>query len=328
MEYSIISSDLKSSDIKPEQSIQTYMSLLEKDLNTFFESANFVTSLCPSCNSKKTSETFKKLNYEYAHCQDCWTIYATKRPTQSAINRFYKESQARVFWIDHIWKDSESSRIQKILNPTIEWIKSFVRDEDVLIAEVLPHNPGFSKTWNLENKNLTLIEPIFPQIENSQNSTTLITNKLFDALCFFETLDRVESPRSIMSWAREHLNKNGHCFITGILSTGLDTLILGAHARTLTPPDRLNCFSLEGICKLAEEFNFEVIECSTPGVLDLENIARALNEPSESTGVPHSRFFQYILNFRPESPLQENLQRFLQENQLSSRARIVLKKKD
>jgi hypothetical protein len=319
MEYSTISTDLKSSEIKPEQSLNQYISLVEKEAAQFFPAQDLVFSHCPACQSQKTKETFQKMQFNYSTCADCWTTYASKRPTQKALNHFYTESQARRFWIDHIWKDSESSRVQKILSPIIDWVSGFIKPQSAVAAEILPNNPGFSKAWLHESKNLFLVEPTFPH-SNTSNTLDFDTNKTFGALFFFETLDRVESPRKILAWAREHLEIGGYCFVTGILSTGFDSLVLGANSRALLPPDRLTSFSLEGVLKLAQDFDFEVVELSTPGVLDLDNIKNGLDKTS-------SRLFEYLLKVRPEEPLRENFQRFLQENQLSSRARIVLKKR-
>ncbi len=325
MEYSIISTDLKSSEIKPEQSLKQYIDLTEKDIATFFTSKDLSTVTCPACESKNVSESFTKLHIEYSSCANCFTTYASKRPNQKSLNSFYQTSKAREFWIDHIWKDSESSRVQKILSPTIDWIKSFVK-AGTPIAEVLPNNPGFYKAWGVENKDLTVVQPVFPHSNSmiDKNSTSVLeTNKVFGSICLFDALDRAESPRQILKWANDHLEHGGFVFITGILSSGFDSLLLGQHSRSLLPPDRLNSFSLEAIGNLAQEAGFETVELSTPGVLDLQNIKQVLSTEK----LQHSRFLEYILKVRPEEPLIENFQRFLQENQLSSRARIVLKKR-
>ena len=74
---------------------------------------------------------------------------------------------------------------------------------------------------------------------------------------------------------------------------------------------------------LFERHDFECIELSTPGLLDVEIVANAYKE-TPSMNLP--RFVKSLLDKRDTGTYQ-SFQEFLQMNRLSSYARIVLRKK-
>ena len=66
---------------------------------------------------------------------------------------------------------------------------------------------------------------------------------------------------------------------------------------------------------------FEVLEFSTPGVLDIPNIAKKLDLVDNAT------FFYYLFRQRNDTELVSSFQNFLQLNRLGTFGRLVLRKK-
>ena len=91
----------------------------------------------------------------------------------------------------------------------------------------------------------------------------------------------------------------------------------------LIPPDRHNVFSVEGLLSLSKRHGFECVEFSTPGVLDVDIVKKAM---SEDSGIHVPKFFRYLLEKRDEDVLA-NFQEFLQSSLLSSYCRMLLVKK-
>lgn len=331
MEFSTTSIDLNSDEIKPTESLDKYLQLIADEFDKFF-SEKLTSNSCPACNSSKSVAHFKKMSTKYVRCQDCFTVYAAERPQQKSLNEFYTSSSARKFWLDKIWKDSAQTRMQKIFTPTIDWICGHLTHffpgnlKEVSIADVLANNPGFYQHWSAEFQAPNMIQACFQgsnDVVESSHLLDMTSNTSHQALTLFDVLDRAESPKDVLSWAKEHLQENGLCFVTGILSSGLDTLVLKEKSKAVSPPDRLNSFSLEGFEHLATSTGFEVVELSTPGALDVENVRHALSD-----GRFESDFFNYLLNHRKDDRSSaRNFQQFLQQNRLSSRLRAVLKRK-
>jgi len=111
-------------------------------------------------------------------------------------------------------------------------------------------------------------------------------------------------------------------FMTCTLSSGFDIKELGAHAKNLYPPDHLNVFSVKGIKSLIDQHGFECLEFSTPGILDVEIVARALKDDPK---IPVSAFVKDLVLNQSED-VQRSFQEFLQVNLLSSYGRILIRK--
>src|SRR5439155_24285794 len=101
-----------------------------------------------------------------------------------------------------------------------------------------------------------------------------------------------------------------------------DTPVLWTRTVYLYPPDRTNCFSLRGVEMLLTRAGFELLEVSTPGVLDVE-IVRAHVE--RDAGIPLSRFERELL--AGDDQVHSAFQTFLQQNGMSSFARMVARRK-
>ena len=143
-----------------------------------------------------------------------------------------------------------------------------------------------------------------------------------DVVFLFESLDRSIDPFLVLQKALNSLKPGGLCFITCILSSGFEVQLLGQESEIFVPPERMNIFSYEGMNALIDKVGgFEILEFSTPGVLDIANVTKQLND------VNNMNFFQYIFKRRQDSELVGSFQDFLQMNRLGTFGRLVLRKK-
>lgn len=339
MEFSTFHSDLAEDEIKPDLLLSRYVALLEKEIGSFFGEAlaqMLDTTTCPACDSTKSRAHASKMAFKYVECAECGTVYTAQMPSHVSLLRFYHESEARKFWLSEIWPKTAMARSEKVLAPLKIWVETLCEEQFGLldsrrklsIAELYPSNWGFASLWeDSANVSMTLVEPMFGNFSagklQSAKTSSATEAKTFDAVCLLESLGRVESPRGALSWAAEHLVKDGLCFVTTVLSTGFDIKTLGASSGALLPPDRRVLPSVEGILKLAGQLNFEVVELSTPGVLDLAHIKSAIKNGAEVPSVVKYWMEKSIA----DQSFAEDLQVFLQAHGLSSQGRIVFKKK-
>ena len=118
------------------------------------------------------------------------------------------------------------------------------------------------------------------------------------------------------------LCKGGLCFITTISITGFDLQVLWDNSKSILPLDRINVFSQKGLKILFERHGFEMLEYSTPGVLDFDIVE---DEFKKNPNLDIPRFVKTMLE-RNDEQLKQDFQTFLQVNRLSSFVRILLKK--
>jgi hypothetical protein len=136
-------------------------------------------------------------------------------------------------------------------------------------------------------------------------------------------LDYTSDVDALMSTMRALLSEDGLLFITTMSISGFDLQVLWENSESVFPLDRINVFSYQGLRLFFERHGFEMIEFSTPGMLDL-NIVEEAYRKHPDLKIP--RFIQTMVN-RNDEQLKCDFQTFLQVNKLSSFVRIVARKK-
>jgi len=324
-------------DIKPLNLLQKYIQLTEKDIKTFFLKDNNVKNCnCPGCHEKEKTSSFSKFGMRYVECANCSTLYISPRPDDKSLNNYYKKSTARKFWHSELLKCTRQKRQEKIIKPRFQWILDSTQEylpEASHIVNVNTEQYGYIEELmnNQSFKRKTLLNP-YIYLDNVKLSaginvvnTPLYTNVLkeeVDVITTFEVADRVADIDKLFKALYSMLKLNGLCFMTDILISGFDLQTLWDKAQNIFPPDRLNVFSVEGLRALLKRHNFECLEFSTPGILDVEIVEKAIQHNSQ---IKVPKFIEYMLRNR-SGESKRLFQEFLQENLLSSYARIIIRK--
>lgn len=327
METRVVNLELEVTEFKPQKLIEQYFQKTTDCNKKYFTNLKSVS--CVGCCSTKVKETFKKNEMKYIVCADCMTYYVSERPEQDVLQKYFIESESRVFWLKELMKATHDQRKKKIFEPMIDWIASYIPEvltSKASVLEIQPHHWGLIEC--AQNLNWKILKPMFDinlsSISNlNQHIVREESSETFDAICLLDTLGRVFSPQNLFETVTNRLNKGGYCFVSTILSSGLEMMLLKDSSDTLTAPDRLNVLSYEAITKLAEKNKFEVVEFSTPGVLDLKIIEGMLK--SNKAIIP--QFFEYMISIRKDQEMLKAFQEFLQMYRLSSQAHLVLRKK-
>jgi hypothetical protein len=332
MERAIVHSDLKKQEIQPQSLMDNYLNLLSKDIEKMLPLGSLQDASCPVTGEKEVKNHFSKMGMQYKISKTLGNIYLSPRPTMEMLRQFYHESTARKFWLTELWPKTQAARQDKIILPQLEWIKRFItqfsREKEFLLAEYLPNHFGYYNSAKdlFTGSHFTLVDPLFnPDIANIDIQNSHITNKVadcsMDAVFLFEALDRSVDPLDLLRKSFNSLKKGGLCFITSLLSSGFEVLLLGEKSEIFVPPERMNILSYEGMNALIEKLNgFDILEFSTPGVLDIPNVVNGIAD------LNNSAFFKYIIDERQDTEILNSFQDYLQMNRLGTFARLVLRK--
>ncbi|MBF89521.1 MAG: hypothetical protein CMG75_07620 [Candidatus Marinimicrobia bacterium] len=332
MERAVVHSDLNKREIQPQSLLLKYQDLLAEDIFKLILPLSLEESSCPVSGERSVKNSFSKMGMFYRVSKTMENIYLSPRPDMETLRLFYSKSIAREFWLKELWPKTKNIRIQKIILPQLDWVENFISQfglkKKLEIAEFLPNHWGYYKEVNKKFSSIkyNLVEPLF-NIEEDKNifgecllSDDIINNS-FDIALLFESLDRSPEPANLLQIVKEGLKPGGLCFITCLLSSGFEVQSLGEKSEVFVPPERMNLFSFEGLQTLLDNIGgFEVIEFSTPGVLDIPNVIDKLNY------IEVHPFFNYILRDRKDPSLVQSFQDFLQINRLGTFGRLVLKK--
>jgi len=327
-------------EFKPNLIFEKYLKLTESDIKKEFKNKRrLAISACPACKSQKSKKTFIKFGFQYVECNNCRTVYLQHRPKDSHIREHFLNSSSARFWLDTLLKATENKRKEKIYYPRLQWIADTA--EEYLsgskdIADFNSRNVDYV-TYLLNSKffdSRTIINPYFSldylvdeelrgNISNSPDAKKMPASKsLVNIATAFEVIDYMSDVDAFVKKVENMLCKGGLCFITTISISGFDLQVLWENSRNIFPPDRINAFSQKGLKLLFQRHNFEMLEYSTPGVLDMDIVE---SEYNKRPSLDISRFVRSMLETGDEQ-LKQDFQNFLQSNRLSSFVRIVLRK--
>ena len=338
MKKVVIFDEYNEIDFKPSKLLHRYFQLAEKDIKRYLiEGQKMLDSVCPGCQGKQTLSSFQKFGLEYVECANCHTLYVTPRPDDFALQEFYTRSEARKFWHEELTKATRRKRKEKIMKPRIQWIVDSTQEylpDSEHIVDINTNQYGYIEEL-LENtffRKKTLLNLFLPfnnlkfdpsiDIINIPTWEDSLEEKV-DVVTIFEVVNHMADVDMLFDKIHGMLKDNGLCFMSVILISGFDLQILWDKSENLFPPDRLNVFSVEGLYSLFDRHGFECLEFSTPGILDVEIVANAIKKDPK---IKVPRFVRYLLQSRSE-PVRRSFQEFLQEGQLSSYGRILIRRK-
>ncbi len=333
MKNIVISDEFTAKDFKPSSLLKEYLQLTEKDTAVLF-AKGLKASACPGCGSAAGNKAFVKFGLNYQRCAQCRTLYVAPRPSDTDIERFYKDSAARRFWNDNVYKNTAGSRQAKIIKPRLQWIEDSTQEylpKARTYVDINANQPGYIKEIGTLSvfQTKTLLNPLVPLTAGADAPGVEVRAEAWwqaqgqwDAVSLFEVLDHTSDVNALMGQVHGFLPQGGLCFLTAILASGFDISILGEHADNIYAPDRLNVFSAEGLKQLMARHGFEILEFSTPGILDVDMVARAVRDNVQVTLSPFLR--DVVLN--SDAEVRRSFQEFLQSNLLSSYGRMLIRK--
>ncbi|MCD4781619.1 MAG: class I SAM-dependent methyltransferase [Candidatus Omnitrophica bacterium] len=337
MKTIVSNDDFNAVDLKPSGLLARYIDLAKTDVRTYILEGNPLKPCpCPACQRDEARPAFVKLGLHYQECLACGTIFIAPRPGDESIEKFYRKSGSRKFWQEQLSQSTDLKRKQKIIKPRCEWMMDSTQEhlpEARCLADIYMNHTGY--VHELESlacfEQKLLVNP-WVSFDNRQTPDGIkivqardwekLLERQVDVLVLFEVLDRVADVETFMTNVHRILKPGGLCFITAILSSGFDIQTLWDDANNLIPPDRLNVFSVDGLCSLFDRQGYECLEFSTPGILDIELVKAGLNKQKKV----HSRFVKQIMEARNNT--RREFQRFLQANLLSSYGRVLIRKKE
>lgn len=161
-------------------------------------------------------------------------------------------------------------------------------------------------------KRLSLLEPLPPI------ASVALDDKQYDVVIAFNIIQRELNPLNLLKKIENKLSGDGIAVLSFRSGTGFDVLALKEKGKSIFPLDHLFLPSIEGISSLLEEANLEVLEITTPGQLDAEIVKSAVEQGMSSDP---------LLNHLFETVPSEEIQSFIQKNNLSSHVRVVAKRR-
>lgn len=332
--------NFKEEDIRPNKFLADQEVCILKDIGYLLSKVDsFVEINCPACNSNSFVSKYKKMGFNYVECKICKTIYTNPRPTTNILDDFYSNSYNYDYWNKYIFPASEKIRREKIFKPRVDKIIDLCDKYSISKNSLLEVGSGFG-TFCEEVlgrgifKRVIGVEPTSFLAETSRNKGITIIEKSieninlneddkFEVIVNFEVIEHLFSPTDFILQCNKLLKPNGLFVATCPNGQGFDILTLGEISNTIDH-EHLNYFNTKSLSHLLDRNGFDVLEVSTPGILDVDIVRNAVISGKYTlSGQP---FLQEVLMNDDEKKLTY-FQSYLIKNNLSSNMWIVAKKK-
>ncbi len=338
LKYVVVDEPLSEAEVHPPES---YRQLVELSVSSAAELKERRDVDCPACGSSRRQLAFDKSGYTYWSCLGCTTLYASPRPTGALLDWYLRESPAARFRTRQDYRRPLKRRTLEVASLQGEWVLELLdlgRGPRPLAGAVADLHTRFPEYLELLRRqgleSVITVDPLCPLPDSLTDDGGLRRldglTQLADSECriltAFNALEHLEEPAALARGAYRALAPGGLLALTTRSSSGLDIQVLWRRCPTIFPADHLNLLSVEGVRALLETAGFELLEVSTPGQLDVELVARVLDEhPDFESRSGTTRFLRYLLEHRG-GEARTHLQHFLQQHLMSSHLRVIARK--
>ncbi len=334
MKSVVATGEKRESELRSDQIFEKYIILLNQDIPKYFVHKETKERMeCPACGSDEYTNRFQKLGFLYRDCDNCKTMFVSHRATDQELETYFQKSLSHKFFLEEYLENIEQAHGVNIQSTRTNWIFDSVLQYDAPKEKFLDLNSKYPYFLNNIANSSFFEELLIARPEFNQKNKTLPQFKQtksfkdnkdcsISVITAFEYFEGIFNPENFIKQAYRILDNGGLLFVTTRCISGFDLQILRENSNSILPPRHISLFSIEGLITFFESNGFVIQELSTPGLLDLDIVAKALKRDSR-LHVPE--FIKYILEKR-DSETQRSFRRFLQENRLSSYVRVVAQK--
>ena len=255
---------------------------------------------------------------EYLRCEQSGSLFLAEVPPPEAWAQLLSRLMRYRHSPEAFHAGLAGARTEHVYTPKLEWLLTTLRMQGLEQLPLLEVTTPPSDFTALLTESGAFARVVTVNEMELAHAAARADGGRYGAAVLLESLDRVDEPAGLLSAVVERLAPGGLFFVTALVSSGFDLAVLGLNNRYLYPPDRTNCFSLQGLEQLLRNHGLTLLEVSTPGVLDVEIVQAHCQQVP---GIPLSGFERQLLAASPQT--LEAFQSFLQQHRMSSFARII-----
>jgi SAM-dependent methyltransferase len=303
-------------EIRPDRLFDEFRELTRSSVAAL-TAGDLVEASCQGCGSRDGDEAFTKVGLTYRECRQCGSVFVSPRPRAAALVEYYRSSPAARFWRERVLQETLAARREKLAEPRAEWVADGLaeqRPQAEVGADVSPRGAMLVEALAALVPDVRL-DPV-PAEEGDTPAPASV-----DFVTAFDAFDRAADLPAYVERLRAALRPGGVLFLTAPTISGFDLQVLWDRSPAVLPPDKLNLLSIEGFRRLFAAGAWEIVELSTPGMFDVENVRHVIEQ---DPGGPWPRAIRRLIGSGENARLE--LQEYLQRHRLASFARLVVRR--
>lgn len=276
---------------------------------------------CPVCGTTRNETLFKKWGMQYAICPDTWTVSLASLPEEKEVLEYYYDSELSHFRASQKYQDLVSDKRKELWERQLGWmegrISRYLGNDKYPVIDWGGKFVGWLESLDTASfvANLKVLESLPPIREDENHEDTA------DIVCLMDVLQREIKPLNLLKRIAQKINPGGILIISCRAGSGFDIVTLRENAESVFPLDHIFLPSPNGMEYLLKQTGFELLEITTPGLMDMKYIKSAVEN------IPKDQYFLRYLMEKGDDLLLERMQGFLQRNNLSSHLRCIARKK-
>jgi hypothetical protein len=272
---------------------------------------------CPTCGTPVAEPFFAKWGLAYHLCDDCWTLFAPALSDE--VKTYEKASPLTELRRGREYQDYALESRKDSWNDLSTWLEHRVFRYLGTAQGQVALVRGLRYKMLLDHLRS---QPLFKRLDvkGSIVSPDAFEESGYDLVLYLDSIQRRLVPLAYLTQAHTFLRPGGRLFLTARVSTGFDVLSLQGRTDTLFPYEHVFLPSVQGLTMLLQKAGFEVLECSTPGMLDVARVFRQRDALS-----PGDLFLRFLMSEFNERMFAD-FQKFLQKHGLSSSVHMVARK--
>lgn len=280
---------------------------------------NIQIGKCPVCKRGIGNQFYSKWDVDYVRCDECKTVYALC--DNKTLLDYRENLELQKFRLSEDYQNQITEKREHIWEEFLDWI--FVRSfrfmrrcEGLNIIDVGNRFNGYSKC--IENSKLCGVYDLRDSI--LRGKMELIKDGDADIVLYLDQMQNEINPSEKIVEFKKYLKDDGLLILNTRAGSGFDIITLKDKNDKIYPYEHIMLPSVKGLVCMLEENGYEVIEITTPGVMDVKYVLDNKDELLDA-----DIFVKYLMEESNQSTLQE-FQRFLQKSQMSSFVCVIARK--
>lgn len=274
---------------------------------------------CPICHGDSGDYFYTKWRVDYLCCKKCKSVFAVF--DEDIVTGYRNDSDLKELRLEEGYQNQITQKRESVWKEFLEWVevrafRFMKRNKGLNIVDVGNRLSGYSECIRLSElcgkydlRQSILGEDSF-QIKDGQA----------DIVFYMDQIKTETHPHGKIQEIKKYLKEDGILVLNTRAGSGFDILTLRENNENIYPYEHILLPSIKGLIMLLEENGYEVLEVTTPGVMDVKYVMDCKDKLNTRDG-----FVYYLLEETDQGVLQE-FQRFLQKSCLSSFVCVIAKK--
>lgn len=274
---------------------------------------------CPVCGQAVGNYFFSKWKVDYVCCPACKSIFAIY--DKQTVEAYRANPELLELRISDVYQEEITQNRQDIWNEFLEWIevrafRFMGRNRNLSIVDYGNRFEGYIDSirkspicgsYALKSSILSV------EVDDIQYGKA-------DMVLYLDQMQQEMQPAACIQELKKYLKEDGILILNTRAGSGFDIVTLKEKNARIYPYEHILLPSVKGLVSFLEKNGFEILEITTPGVMDVKYVLDFKDKLDDQ-----ENFVKYLLEESSQSMLQE-FQRFLQKGCLSSFVSLIARK--